>query len=346
MGTKTVSVSTDDSTYYVLPGSQGDIDNQSNAIDDTIFGQNYKSSQTGLIGWTADGQAFYKGFAGYVAKILQQGSTTGFTGEATTQIGSSKSYQITNAAKQIFDPSVAVVVYDNGVDHTADVVSINYLFGTVTFNAGYSVTGPVTLHSGSYFPKTALGTANSYTLTQTADAVETTDFATAQANGGYRTFEQGLQTVQLELDGFYDVTNGLRALLLARTTFIVEINPDGNEKSLARGFFQVSDQSQSGNVGALEEEKVTFMLQVPSSSYIPFGWQHTSDTTLHQSMQEVLNAWLTQSTLHVKYLYDGTNGQKGIAVVTETTMKGGVDAMNEFTVKFQGTGGLTTVGTG
>lgn len=351
MAAKTISVSADDSTYYVLPGSTGDAQNQASSIDDTIFGQSYKSIQPGLVGWDVSGQAFYKGFAGYKAKILKTGSSTAMTDEAMTQVGSSKTYRVTAATKRVVNPAVAIVIEDHSggggtpADVTAQVESYNYLFGEITFLNAFTPTGAVQI-TGEYYPTSTLGKANSYTLTQTAQAIDKTDFGTAQGNSGHRVFQQGLRTVQLDLEGFYDVTSAFRVALDARNNIIVEINPDGSGKSLARGFFQVTSQGQSGQVGALEDEKVSMMLNVPSSSYIPFGWHHESDTTLHSSVRAVLDAWLANGAIFVKYQYDGTNGIKGASIVTEATMKGGLDAMNEFTCKFQGTGQLTTVGTG
>ncbi|KKK99371.1 hypothetical protein LCGC14_2633420, partial [marine sediment metagenome] len=70
--------------------------------------------------------------------------------------------------------------------------------------------------------------------------VDETDFETAQGNNGYRTVTPGLRTVALELGGIYDVASGLRALLRARTELILEVNPDGNSKSIGRGFFKPS----------------------------------------------------------------------------------------------------------
>lgn len=473
MAAKTVKVSDDDVTYHTLPGSTGDANNQAASIDDTIFGQTYKSSQTGLIGWDVGGQAFYKGFAGYVAKILKQGVSTAMTNEAMTNV-SGELYRVTNTAKRIINPAVTLLVeqliqpelvtngafaadtdwskgtgatiaagllsfdgsqdasngattqtiaisagvaytvvftvsgctagsvaiklgtgtgtsrstnatfteditaatnttltiqpdadFDGNIDNisvkiaaseaaaqvdvTEHVVSYNYLFGELTMTDDTGdfdpADGPLQV-TGEYYPTAALGKANSYTLTQTTNPVEDTDFATAQANNGHRTFEPGLRTVQIDLEGFYDVASGMRALLTGRTNIIVEINPDGSGKSLARGFFQVNSQGQSGNVGALEEEKISLMLQVPSDEYAPFGWYHASDTTLHTSMQKVLDAWLNEEPIYVKYLYDGTNGFKGSSIVTEVSMKGALDSMNEFTCKFQGTGQITVVGTG
>lgn len=342
---KAVAVSDDNgSTWSTLPGNAGELNNEAGSLDDTIFGQTYQSNESGLINWGLNAQAFYKGFSGYMAKLKKQGTSTAFTTEAMTLV-SGKTYKIANATKNIWNPLVTTNVFDNAVNHNADVESINYLFGTVTFKSAYTVTGPVTV-TGAYYPTTTLGKAQSYNLTQTAEAVETTDFGTAQANGGRRTFTPGLRTVGLELTGFYDVASGFRAALEARNVIIIEIDPSGTGKSVARGFFKPTADNQSGDVGALEEETATFALQVPSSDYVPFAWDHASDTTLHLSIRKCLTSYLAQTTLKVRYLYDGTNGVSGDAIITDLSLSSGLDNMNEFTVDFQGSGAQTTVGTG
>lgn len=341
---KTVQVSTDDVTYYNLPGNTGEFNNEASSIDDTVFGQDFQSNESGLINWNVSAAAFYKGFAGYQAKLKKQGISTSMTGEAMSLV-SGKTYKVTNAAKSIFNPGVALTVLDNAVDHTDDVIAIDYLYGTVTFDPGYTVTGPVTV-TGAYFPTATLGKAQSYNLTQTAETIETTDFGTAQGNGGHRTFISGLKTVGLELTGFYDVTPGFRAALIAREVLIIEVDPSGTGKSIARGFFKLASEGQSGDVGALEEETITFNLQVPSSDYLPFNWLHANDTTLAQSVRICLNAWLSGELIYVKYLYDGTNGVKGECIVTEVSLSSGLDDMNEFSLSFQGSGETDDVGTG
>lgn len=343
---KTVQVSDDNgSTWHTLPGSSGELNNEAGSIDDTVFGQSYQSSEAGLIGWNISASAYYKGFAGYMAKIKKQGTSTVMTNEAATQVGASKTYKINTQSKEIFNPAVAVVVKDGGVDKTAEIESINYLFGEVTFKSSYTVGGAVTI-TGEYYPTTTLGNAQSYTLTQTAETIDTSDFATVQGNGGYRTYQVGLKTVSLEMSGFYNVTAALRAALQARSVLIVEIDPHGDGKSVARGFFKAVTEGQSGDVGALEEETVEFNLQVPDSDYLPFDWQHRSNTILHESIQICLDSWIQNTPIDVRYLYDGTNGVSGEAVVTEMSLSGGLDDMNEFSVNLQGSGATTAVGTG
>ena len=345
MAAKSVQMSDDNGvTWYTLPGSQGSFSVDGDSLDDTVFGQTYKSNFPGILSWKVEANAIYKGIAGYSATIKQTGTTTAMTTEACTLV-SGKTYRITNTAKRVIDPAVTPTVFDNAVNRTTEVLEIDYLMGTVTFKNTYTVTGAVTI-TGSYFPMVTLGKAKTWDLKQTAELIDNSDLATAQANGGYNVYTPGLRTVTLDLKSFYAVTSGLRAAITGRTTVLIEINPDGAGKSIARGFFKATSESQSGDVGALEEESTTFVLNVPSSSYVPFNWYQDATSTLHTSLQRSLTSWLNQTVIDVQYLYDGTNGVKGDAVVTDISLSGGLNAMNTFSVGFQGSGVITAVGTG
>ncbi len=344
---KVVQVSDDaETTWYTLPGGTGEFNDNADQIDDTIFGSTFSSNEAGLITFTANANALYKGFAGYVAKILRPGTPTIADGEACT-LESGKIYQIDAVAKRIWDRSDTVVVYDAAVDHTADVEWIDYLFGRIKFLDAYSPGGAITVDV-TYFPMIQLGKGRSFTLTQTANPIDTTDFETAQGNTGYKTFVPGLRTVALELGGVYDVSSGLRADLVARTELIIEINPDGNSLSVARGFFRAATESQSGNVGDLEVESTTFVLNVPDDPLLllPFNWVHAPATTLSTAIQVILTAWIDQVLIDVQYLYDGVNGQKGVIMVADVSLTGGLEVMNEFAANFQGSDVPTPVGTG
>ena len=348
---KRIRVSDDaGANYYTLPGGSGEFSQEAGDLDDTIFGFDYKSAESGLIKWGVSADALYKGFAGYLATIKKPSTGTTFTGEAFT-LESTRIYQITNASKQIWDRTGTFVFKDGGVDHTADIEWVDYLFGRIKFKDTYTVSGAVTA-DGKYFPTVTIGKANGFTITQSMEAIETTDFDTAQANSGYRTFIAGLRTVSADLTGIYNVSNAFIAALQARSEILVEFCPEGLGRSVARGFFKYSGQGQSGDVGALEEEKVSLRLNVPDLSslayslYLPFQWRHSATSTLSTAVKKMLKNWETGALMKVQYLYDGTNGRVGDTVVTEASLSGGVDDMNKFTAQFQGTGSHSAVGTG
>jgi hypothetical protein len=345
MAAKRVRLSNDGgTTYYTLPGNTANISNEAGALDDTIFGQSYHSTQPGLVGATIAANGLYKGFAGYVAKIYQvTGSATTATGLPTTLV-SGKTYQVTDPTKRIWPVTQAVVVKDGGVDKTAFVQSINFLFGMVTFLSTYTVTGAVTVDT-AYYATTQVAGTRTFTLTMTADSVDNSTMPSVQANTGHRTFQQGLKTVSLELGGVYALSNGFRAALEARVPLIVEINPDGSGQSIARGYFTYTRQGQSGAPGALEEETVTLALSVPTGDIVegPFFWKHLATTTLNQAILIAEAAWESGAAIKAQYLPDGVTGVVGSAIVTEMTLTGGLEAMNAFAVTLQITGALAPV---
>lgn len=333
---KRVRISPDDGvTFYTFPGNTAELSREGQDLKDTIFGQNYESGMTGLFAGSISANGLYKGVAGYMAKIKRSGSSTTFTTEAFTLV-SGKTYKITDATKNVWDRTATFNVFDNAVNQNANVESIDFLFGRVTFKSAYTPTGPITV-TGKFFPMSQVASARSYNLTQTANAIDNSVFETVQTNGGYRTYEPGLKTVKLSLTGVYNAANDFETLLASRAELMMEINPDGSGKSIARGFFRNMTMSQSGDVGDLEEQTLDFTLAVPDQDTVlmPFAWLHDATTTLNRSIREALLAWQTDAQTVVDYLPDGEAGFVADAIVTDLSLSGGMEAMNEFTVKFQ-----------
>lgn len=346
MAAKRVRLSDDNgTTWNTLPGNSASMNDETGEIDDTIFGQDWQSTQTGLIGASINANGLYKGFAGYVVDLKQvSGSATSTTGEAMTLV-SGLTYRINDTSKEIWDRSVTPVIYDNASPvAAADIESFDYLFGQVTFVAGYTVVGSITCDV-DYFGTAAIASSRSFTLTQTANAIDNTDIPTAQANNGHRTYEPGLRTVSLEISTVYDVANAFRTALVNRAELLVEINPDGNNKSRCRGFFKYTGREQSGDVGNLEEETITMSLAVPFDEKLayPFQWDHAVDTTLATALQIALTAWQGAGEIDVQYLPDGSTGLQGNCIITDVTLSGGLEDMNDFAITAMITGAPTTV---
>jgi hypothetical protein len=332
MAAKTVQVSSDDITYYTLPGSTADFSAETNQLSDDIFGNNYSSTQPGLINWTVSGNAMYRGFAGYVASVLRNGTSTAFTTEAMT--GSGATWQITDTTKRIWDRATLPTV------STGTISSINYLTGTITFTG--TVSAPTV--TGRYFPTAALGCSNSFSLTQTSDTTDTTCFETASVNGGFATYRATLKTVELELSGFYRASNEFFDLLQGRGELIVEVNPDGDMKSYARGFFKPVTDAQTGDVGGDETETISFRLSTPAD-ILPFTWVHANDSTIPEAVKILLTAWADSEEVYVRYLPEGITGEgrEGTAIVTDISLSQSVDGMAEFSVSLQGTAAATAI---
>lgn len=352
---KVIQISSDGgSVWNNLPGSEGSFNADGESVDDTILGQTYQSSDIGMVGWGVSANAIFKGFSGYLAEIMKQGTATGMTAEAMSLV-SGLTFAIDDGTKEIWDRSSATFdILDNAISvAAADIESVDYLFGRVTFVPGYVPTTPITV-TGDFFPVVTIARPNSYNLTMSAEAINESDYASAQANSGHNIFTAGLRTVALELGGIFDDAENAAADVIARNELIIQIDPAGDGSSVARGFFKMITTGQSGAVGALEEETINLQLTVPDETSnpaiaLPFNWRHTA-TTLNQSIQDLLTSWLTElNTYDVRYLPQGTPGQSpldgraGNFVVTDISLSGGLSNMNIFTTELQGTGAFTTV---
>ena len=351
MAAKEIQVSDDDgTTWHTLPGSTGEFSPEGEAITDTIFGSTFQSQITGLISWAITSDALFKGFAGYHAKLMRAGTPTTTTGEAMSQ-EEGQIYQIDDASKQIWDRSATITVYDDATEvGSEDIEWYDYLFGRVKFVDGYTVTGSITIDV-SYMTAEVLGKGNTYTLTMSAETIDNSTFDKAQNNGGFRTYEPGLRTVELEIGGIFDASENAKQDLMNRSELIVEIDPVGQGNSVARGFFRIMSTPQSGDVGALEEQTVNLSLNVPDDPELnlPFRWHHTSGTTLSMAAQKILNAYMNETQLMVRYLPEGTTGNspldgvEGSAVMSDVSLSGGLSDMNTFNAEMQGSGEWTEV---
>lgn len=83
----------------------------------------------------------------YIPKIETGYSSTTFTGEAMSQVGSSLVYYIADRTKMVWDPDNTITVYDGGAEITTGYV-IDYACGRVTLAVAPS--GAVTA-TGKYF---------------------------------------------------------------------------------------------------------------------------------------------------------------------------------------------------
>ena len=349
MAVKVVAVSTDNGvTWLSLPGDGFELSHEGNEITDTILGQNYASAYTGLINWSVSGNVIYKGVAGYSLTIKKTGSSTAYADEPMSLV-SGKTYKVTNAAKNVFDRQVALVFEDNGTPVlAADIESIDYLYGRVTFASSYTVTGPVTVASGSYLPLAAVGKFKETSLTQSAEVIDDSYYQAVQANNGYVINNYGLKTVSLEASGILDTSEDFNALIKDREELIIEIRPAGNDLTIARGYFRAMTSNFSGDVGATEAESVMFTLNVPYSesagaAIVPFKWLFDSSTTLTAAVRACINAWQNETNIKVRYSPEGVGGAReveGDAVVTEVSFSSSIEGNNEFSLTLSGAGEL------
>lgn len=326
MKVKRVEVSPDGLTYYSLPGSSADLSAENNQLDDTTFGQSFKSTESGLTEWSVTSNAKYKGHAGYVAKVKRGDTPVTITNELMTSLGSN-TYQITDEAKQVLNWNVMPVFRGNGnVISNSLIQNLDWTFGRVTFSS--PVATPVTV-TGEYVPLLEFAKATSFNLAQTADTVNTTSYG---FNQGYSDFNPTLLGVSAEVSNI-QLEGSFFNILKDRQQLVIEINPNGDTK--ARGIYKMVSTGGSGGLSDVEVESLNFGLSVPEVGS-PFGWAYGSD--LSMAIQTVITAYITRSNIWVRYLPEGPtqDGKGGQAIVTDASLDGAVDGMNEFSFSFQG----------
>lgn len=353
MSNKRVQVSSDNGvTWVTLPGNQAELTAIEMAnVTDTVFGQSFESQQPSLGQWGLTSNGLFKGVAGYNAIIKKGGTPTAMVAEAMSLV-SGQIYQVTAATKRVLSWANAITVFDNAVDHTADVESIDYLTGKVTFASGYVVTGPVTI-TGSYLPMAQIAKGRSFNLRQSVTQNDETGYDDAQGNGGFRIFEEGLRQVSLELGGIFNATAAWAAAAATRGVVYVEVDLDASDagKNVFRGFFKIMTTSQSGNQGDVESQTVQLQLWVPDGDLVlrPFGWDIASASKMSSAVQKCLAAFANQTGLKARYLPKGTTGNapldgtEGDVIVTEASLANAIDGQNEFSFTFRGTGAPSPV---
>lgn len=354
---KTINLSDDaGSTWATLPGSEGSFSVDVDAIDDTILGQSYASTETGLGTWSVSSNGIYKGFPGYKCQIKSVDTSTAMSNEAMSLVaGTTATYEIDDFAnKSVWDRTATFTFDDTGTIPDTSIESIDYLFGRVTLTAPAG--GAVTV-DGNYFTTAILGKANSYTLTMTAEQIDESHFDAVQNNNFVRIFAPGLRTVNLELGGIFDASASFKTQVRDGTEVIIEVNPSGaaSGNSIARGYFKPGTTSQSGSVGALEEESITYNLTVPVESNdnnvsYPFNWRHDTGSDMPTGVQIAVDAWIDElKTTEVQYLPQGSTGQspldgiEGPVIFSDISLSGGLSNMNVYNVEMVSAGGFTVV---
>lgn len=168
--------------------------------------------------------------AGWKARVRIPGVAVALTNEATTANGARTQYQITNTAKRVLDPQLAVVVQtspDGSTWSTAAGYTLNRLTGTVIFPSAQAAGTQIRIASGSYLPLSTVAGAKGYTWTITAQQLDASDFDGLATTGGFASVKL---TGQLDASGTltqWDQRDTFFAnALLNATVLVLELMPD------------------------------------------------------------------------------------------------------------------------
>ena len=190
-------------------------------------------------------------FKGYLAKVYAINTSptfsTVFTGEAMTEDGTTKIYQITDTTKRLWDPNEPITLFTGTLDKTWMDGGIDWFTGRVKLTD----TGLSPTVSGKYFaPAIEIGDAYNWTIDETTDVVDTSSFgnewktkAALQKNwtGSFEKFAVD--------DYWFDLA------VLAKI-FIVKFYIDSVEKKGYQGFAVIPSLSTATSVADVARETI------------------------------------------------------------------------------------------
>ena len=196
------------------------------------------------------------GISGRKALIKVAGALVAFSGEATVDTGDHQTYQISNAAKRIWDRTTPLVV-DVGGTPTGETYTFNRLNGTVKFATPNAGRGAVTL-SGAYLPTAIAVGSTGYSYSITKQTLVDTDFDSAFTNNGYNTSQSGMLDAEGSVNGRLTVDTTLRDLLLAGDPVVVQFFSDRAAAADLTMWALLDKDTLSAAMDAIQESAITF----------------------------------------------------------------------------------------
>lgn len=225
--------------------------------------------------------------AGFSAKAKLTGTSTAFTNEACTEVTANTVYRITNAAKRIVDPTVAITVQTDPIaDGTWGTIAaadytFDYLFGTVTFSADQGGPALVRVSAGNYLPILAVAEVRSFEFSASRTVLETT----TQDTTGAKTKLLGLGDIEgsaellahllNDLDSGVGGIQSIHSFFLAGTPKVLEFRP-GSGTTYFRAWVKFDGVKEKSEVDGLVTASVAFkgaaVAGVTKAAGASFGW--------------------------------------------------------------------------
>lgn len=209
----------------------------------------------------------------YSTTVNVGGTPTAIVDEPCTA-NSATVYQITNTAKRVLDPSVAVTVKANTVVQAASAYTLDPLFGTITF--GSAPTAPVTI-SCSYLPMLAVAEAKEVSVSASADMSDSSVFNTAGFKSHLATLKDFSGSLGVLSRDAYDMGGGVTFLsaLNGGLPVLIEIRPSG-AGNYFRGWAILEKSEAKAGVAGLVEGTINFQGAARAiageTEGVCFGW--------------------------------------------------------------------------
>lgn len=214
--------------------------------------------------------------AAFSTTVKIPGTSTAVVDEACTA-NTTTEFQITNTAKRVLDPTVAVTVKANGVTQAASAYTLDPLFGKVTF--GSPPTAPVTI-SANYLPMLTVAEAKEVSVSVSADMGDATTFDSSGSKQRLATLKDfsGSLGVLSSLFADHDPGAGTQqftALFDGATPVLIEVRPGGSGNYF-RGWAVLEKLEMKAAVAGLVEGTINFQGAARAiageTEGVSFGW--------------------------------------------------------------------------
>ena len=146
--------------------------------------------------------------AAHASTIKTTGTATALTNEATTEFTANTVFQITDTAKRVLDPTVALTVQQDPLADgswaavAATLYTVDYLFGKITFTPALGAAALVRVATGSYLALLTVAPVRAYNWQVANEAIDSTVHGTS---GGERTALYGLGDISGSLKVYEDL---------------------------------------------------------------------------------------------------------------------------------------------
>jgi hypothetical protein len=199
---------------------------------------------------------------GYAGKLSLGGAPVNpGAAEATTQVGGTKEYQITNAVRRVLDPNTAIVIKDGVSTVSPANYTINLMKGSVTFVSTYTVGGAVTFASGyKYIPRAAIAKVSNFEGAPVLNTADATMIGANNPNG----YEQRLPTT-LDFSGSFTIFNfladqSLQTYVTNKTPMLLELDFDGTGSGVTRAWVIITACNSNIKPKELNNAECSFTL--------------------------------------------------------------------------------------
>ena len=193
-------------------------------------------------------------------------SATNSTNEASDLAAGGLLLSINSTAKRHWDrTSTAPAIFVSGAtasDISADIESINYTQGIVTFTTPHSTATTITMDV-DYLATSYLAGGKNWSLDVDSAMLEVTAFSTTATDPAWRTYLAGLNGATISIDHLYQANSTAHvfwdALNADSSNLIVELVPD-DAGDRYEAFCRVSGLSPSVEIDGVADEGVTLQV--------------------------------------------------------------------------------------